>query len=404
MMKDTEFFQKALGLDKPWEIQEVKMEIESKRVEVTVGVQSGTQWAEDGKMLQIRGYEQRSWRHLDTMQFETIIRARVPRVEYEDGRTEVVKVPWAQRYSRLTDMMEAFVIRVLQSSASISKAASLLGLSWDTVNSVMKRAVERGLLRRETQEIKYLGIDEKGIGRGHHYATMLNDVENNRVWEVVEHRDDQATNKIFSTLSQQQREHVEAVAMDMWPAFMKGATTHLPNAKIVHDKFHVSAHLNKAVDLVRRAEHKQLKAKGDERLKGSKYQWLRGFEDFRSSQAREFRELQAANLKTARAWSLKESFSGFWTYTYPGCAEKFFKAWKKSALLSRLEPIRKVAKMLAKHLEGLLTYCSHPITNSISESFNSRIAAISANARGFRNFESLRIRILFYCGKLDLAL
>lgn len=378
------------------------MDVAAKRVEVKVAVKGRTKWAEDGQALRIHGYEERTWRHLDTMQFETLIRARVPRIEREDGSTEVVRVPWADRYSRLTRAMETIVIEVLKSTANVQEAARLLGMHWDTVDGVMKRAVARGFERRKSEPIRYLGMDEKSIGRGHHYASLLCDLEGKRIWDVVEHRDEAAANSLLESLSARQREQVEAVAMDMWPAFLKASKNHLPQALVVHDKFHVSKYLNEAVDAVRKTEHKGLLLQGDRRLSGTKYAWLHRHQDKRCSAARQFRELFQANLKTSRAWRIKESFSGFWHYAYPGAALNYFKAWKKSALLSRLKPVKKVVAMLERHLDGLINYCTHPITNASSEAFNSKAAALIANARGLGSFQSFRTRVLFYCGKLQL--
>lgn len=401
-MQDTQFFERALGLKKPWKVEGVRMNMDRKRVEIEVVCEGGTKWAEAGEVLHIHGYEKRKWRHLDTMQFETIIEARVPRVKYGDGSTRMVEVPWAERFSRMTRMMETFIVRVLRSSSSVSGACDLLGMSWEVVQGVMDRAVERGLIRRDSEPLHSLGIDEKSVGRGHHYATLVNDLENSRVWDLVEGRDERAASEAFGTLSESQLLEVKSIAMDMWPPYMKAAKGKMPGAKIVHDKFHVSKHLNEAVDHVRKAEHKKLSSRGDKRLAGSKYKWMRSHGDLRSKACREFRELYEANLKTSRAWTLKEAFRGFWNYIYRGSARKFFKAWKKSALLSRLKPVRKVVNMLAKHLEGLLNYCTEQITNAASEGFNSRITAISANARGFRSFKNLRTRVLFFCGKLQL--
>jgi len=240
-----------------------------------------------------------NWRRLSTH--------RCPGWSYPDGKTACVRVPWAERYSRLSRMMEAWVIQVLRSASSVSKAAELLHLSWDVVDGVMKRAVERGLLRREKEPIQHLGIDEKSISQGHHYATVISDLDDRRAWEVMERRDGSSADAAMASLSPEQREAVEAVAMDMWPAYMRAAADALPHARVVHDKFHIAKYLNEAVDKVRRKENSQLLTKGDTRLKGSKYLWLRGFKDLRSTDARSFRKLYAAALKTSRAWALKES-------------------------------------------------------------------------------------------------
>ena len=403
-MKDTDFYQQVLGLSKPWRVAEVKLELEARKVTVVIECDRGVIWgdANDGKRAHVHSWNKRQWRHLDTCQFETILEAAVPRVKYADGHTEEVSVPWAERYSRVTKLMEAFVIRVLQAASSVSEAAELLGLGWEQTDRIMSRGVERGLLRREASPIEYLGIDEKSVARGHQYATVLNDLSGSRVWEVVEGRKQVEADGVWESLTQEQKEGVQAIAMDMWPAFMNSAKAALPNAKVVHDKFHVSKHLNEAVDKVRKAEHRKLMEVGDSTLKGSKYEWLRNHPDLRRSEAASFRELHKINLKTSRAWQFKETFGGFWDYAYVGAAERFFKDWHGKAMRSKIEPIKAVARMLKAHLPELLNYLAHQITNAASEGFNSLIQNLKANARGLPNFTKFRVRILFHCGKLEM--
>lgn len=134
-MNDKDFFYRVLGLAEPWVVEEVKLDLAGKKVEVRVAVQAGTSWAEAGKLLPIAGYEERSWRHLDTMQLETIITARVPRVTWiEEGdegvkkSTRMVQVPWAQAGSRWTLAFEAFAIQVLSACGSTNEGARWLRL------------------------------------------------------------------------------------------------------------------------------------------------------------------------------------------------------------------------------------------------------------------------------------
>ena len=192
--------------------------------------------------------------------------------------------------------------------------------------------------------------------------------------------------------------------MDMWPAYMSASRQCVPQADIVHDRFHVSKYLGEAVDAVRRQEHRKLSQAGASPLAGSKWSWLTKYPDGRSSEAVAFRALNQRNLKTSRAWRIKENFSRFWSYSYKGAAKRFFDAWSNNAIRSRLEPVKKVVKMLKRHEEGLLNFSQHRISNACAEGFNSAIQLIKANARGFRNFINYRARILFHCGKLDLQM
>ncbi len=186
--------------------------------------------------------------------------------------------------------------------------------------------------------------------------------------------------------------------MDMWQAYETSTETNAPNALIVHDRFHISKHLNEAVDKVRRAEHRELQQTGDDRLKGMRQTLLFNPENLSDEKNDELAALRKSTLATGRAWSIKELFRFFWQETDAVGGRAFFDSWYAWASRSRLTPIKKVARMLKNRLDRILTWFSSPISNGTSEGFNSRIQAIKSAARGFRIFEHYRIRILFYCG------
>ena len=401
-MRDTEFFEKALGLEAPWRVKAVSMDVAKRRVEVEVECEAGTAWGCEEGRLHIQGYEERQWRHLDTMQFETMIKARVPRVKYPDGRTEMVKVPWAGARSRFTLLFECWAIEVLAASRSISEGCDLLGLDWSSGQRIMKQAVARGLERRSLEGIERIGMDEKSFGRGQDYISVMNDLDKGRVLEVTPGRDVQSGCELWRTLPEEQRSQVKAVAIDMSAGFEAAARQEAAQAQIVYDKFHVSKSLNEAVDKVRKEEHRHLSKEGDQRLKGSRQLWLYNPVNLDEERMEGFQKLLAENLKTSRAWIVKENFSGFWDQEGTWQGEQYFRAWYSHAVRTRLAPIKKVAKSLKRHIEGLLNYFTHRISNAMSESLNSRIQSLKANARGFRAFENYRIRILFFLGKLDL--
>ena len=402
-MRDTEFFQRALGLEEPWRVKEVKLEVEAKKVEVEVECVEKTLWAsEAGERLHIHDWERRSWRHLDTMQFETRISALVPRVKYPDGHTETVKVPWAEARSRWTELFECLAIEVLLAPRSVSQACELLRIDWSRAQRIMERGVARGLCRRSLEGITRVGLDEKSFGRGQDYISVLSDLDQSRVLEVTPGNDTQSGRRLWQSIPAAQREKVQAAAMDMSAGFAAATRLEAPGAEIVYDKYHVSAQLNKAVDAVRRKEHRELSQAGDERLKGSRQLWLYDPVNLDDARQESFADLAAENLKTSRAWMHKENFRDFWAQESRWDGEGYFKQWYGSAIRSRLTPIKKVAKSLKEHLEGLLSYFAHRITNAATEALNGRIAALKANARGFRSFEHYRTRILFFLGQLEM--
>ena len=406
-MKDTALYEQLLGLKSPWSVKKVDLSLADQRVVVEVVLKKAQVWADPtdaSKRAHINGWSERQWRHLDTCQFETVIKARIPQLKFSDGTVEELTVPWAERYSRVTTLMAAFVIKLLEACPTTQAVCTLTRLSWSTVNAIMVSAVERGILRRTEEKISYLGIDEKSSEKGHTYASILTDIDRSRVLDLVPERTLGAAVSLLETLTLAQRMSVKAVAMDMRPAYRSAARQCMPHADIVHDKFHISKYLGEAVDAVRKQEHRSLSQAGKSPLTGSKWAWLKKYPDGRSAEAISFRALNQLNLKTSRAWCIKENFTQFWSYSYKGAAQRFFKAWSNNAMRSRLEPVKKVVNMLRRHEEGLLNFSQHRISNACAEGFNSAIQLIKANARGFRNFTNYRARILFHCGKLNLEM
>jgi transposase len=406
-MKDTlkSHYAQLLGLSANWEVCAVNLELAAKLVKIEVAHCSGVRviCPTCGASCTVADHSpERTWRHLDTMQFTTEIRARAPRSDCAECGVKTTEVPWAGKHSRFTLLFEAFAIEVLLMSRDVKAASDLLRLNWHSTQTIMKRAVDRGLLRREEEPVEYVGLDEKSFRRGQDYISVMSDLNGSRVLEVSEGRDEAAATKLWNTLSEAQCSYVAAVAMDMWRPYFNATRAEAPGAEIVHDRFHVSKYLNEGVDKVRRQEHKRLMEASDERLKGTRQLWLFNPENMSDPQWMRFKELKELETKTARAWLIKEDFSWFWEYQYPGNARKHFEKWYNWVVRSRLPPMAKIAKMLKRHLPELLTYFRHRITNAVTEGFNSRIQAIKTAARGFRNFANYRIRILFFCGKLDL--
>ena len=395
---------RLLGLSEAWRVVEVELSLESQRVVIRLEHASGpVVCPECGAACARKDHAaERSWRHLDTMQFETVLTARVPRSDCSQCGVKTVVIPWALPHGRFTRMFEAFAIRVLQAASNIEKARHLLRLSWGSLQLLLNRAVERGLARRDLEEVRHLGLDEKSFGRGQDYVSVMTDITGHRVLEVSEGRDEAAAGELWKTLSAQQKQNVEAVAIDMWKAFENSVEQHAPQAEVVHDRFHISKHLNEAVDKVRRQEHKALKLEGDETLTGTKQLWLFNPENLSDDNWLKFEPLQKAQLKTSRAWAIREQFRWFWEDTYAGNANKFFTKWYQWASRCQLPPIKKAAKMIKDHLPNILSWFRHPISNGPAEGFNSLIQALKSAARGFRNFDNYRTRILFFCGKLQL--
>jgi len=347
---------------------------------------------------------ERQWRHLDTCQYQTILHAKPPRTECREHGIRVTRLPWAEPSSRFTALFERLAIDWLH-AASQKAVAERLGLSWDEIHGIMERAVERGLGRRKAEPVPRLGVDEKAFRKGHKYFTLVNDLTAHRVLYIAEDRRQESLDGFWETLTEEQRAGIEAVAMDMWDPYVNSVRTNLEGGegKIVFDKFHIAKHLGDAVDKIRRRENRTLKAAGDDRLTGTRYDWLRNPTAMETKDRKEFDELRKSGLKTARAWLLKETAMAFFDYRYERPARKHFRWWHSWAVRSRLAPMIGVARMLKRRFDNIVTYLKHRLTNAASESINAKIQWVKYTARGFRNKKNFQTAILFHCGALDLA-
>lgn len=405
-MQDRQLYQQILGLSAPWTVQRVELRLEQGEVHLWLEHDVQATWAcpECDQACPLHDHApERSWRHLDTCQYRTVLHAAVPRTHCPEHGVHLVRVPWAEPHGRFTALFERLVIDWLR-QANISAVAGQLGLSWDEVQGIMRRAVQRGLKRRQAEPLPRIGVDEKAYRKGHRYLTLVTDLDRNRVLYVAVDRTKASLDSFWPTLTAQQKSSIKAVALDMWEPYEQSVRDHvvLASNKIVYDKFHVVKHLSEAVDKVRRRENRALRDAGDDRLVGTRYQWLRNPANFNAHQWYDFRRLRLSNLKTARAWAMKEQIMALWDYRYEGPARKFFGWWYRWATHSRLPPMIDKARLLQRRLGNILTYLQHGITNALSEAMNAKIQWIKYMARGFRNVGNFIRAIYFHCGGLNL--
>jgi transposase len=405
-MQDTALYQYLLGLQSPWTVSRVSLDINGQRVDVWAEHQEDAAWAcpHCTKTLPLYDHaEERTWRHLDSCQFQTHLHARIPRVACGEHGVVQVLVPWAAPRSRFTLLFERLAIDVL-SQCDVTGATKILRISWDEGWGIMTRAVKRGRHRKAPKVVRQIGIDEKAAAKGHKYLTLVCDLDEGTVEHIAEDRKTESLNGYYQGLSKEQLAGIEAVAMDMWEPYINATLDYVPEAagKIVFDRFHVMGYVGKAVDTVRKQEHRDLMASGDETLKGSKYLWLYSRENVPDRRRNEFNALKRQELKVGRAWAIKEALRRLWRYVYPASGGKFWKQWYFWATHSRLEPIRKAAETVRRHIDNILTYYQHPVTNAMSEGLNSQIQKSKSMACGFRNIENFKTAIYFHCGGLDL--
>lgn len=404
-MRDTNLYTQILGLGAPWQVVDVKLDHAAAEVTVRVEAEKSAQWVcpRCGQGSPRYDRRMRRWRHLDTMQFKTILEADVPRINCAEHGVLLVDVPWAESGSGFTALFEVLVIDWLQ-EASIQAVARLLRLSWSAVDGIQQRAVTRGLARRAALTPERLSVDETAFQRRHEYVTVVTDQTKGHVLHVADDRTQQSLRAFYDQLDRVQKARIRSIAMDMWPAYISATKQAVPDAdrKIAFDKFHVAKYLGDGVDKVRRQEHRRLLQAGDDTLKGSKYRWLMNPQNMTRAQWQHFASLRQSTLKTARAWALKEEAMGLWHYQTRTWAEKGWKRWLGWAQRCRLEPMKKVGQTIKRALWGILNAIVLGAHNGHAESMNSRIQRLKKRACGFRNRERFRNAIYFHLGGLDL--
>ena len=406
-MRATQLYQQILGLVEPWFVGQVELKLAEGRVDIFVEHRSDATWncAVCGRPAGLYDHsDERVWRHLDSCQLKTYLHARVPRTGCPEHGIHKVKLPWAETRSRFTLLMERMIIDVIGQCSTIRGACAVMRVSWDEAFGVMQRAVLRGQERKETTVVKHVGVDEKAFRKGQSYVTVVCDLERSTVEHVAEERTTQSLAGYYAALTAEQREGIEAVAMDMWEPYVQATLGALPKAaaKIVFDRFHIMKQMNQAVDRVRLTEHRQLSDLGHDTLKGTKHWWLYAAENLPHRYRADFAEVKSRSIYTARAWAIKETLRGLWDYRSPAWARKFFDRWFGWAKRSQLKPVKKVADMIKSRLGSVLSYCRHRITNGVAEGLNSKIMTIKRKCCGFRNIDNFKTAIYFHCGGLDL--
>jgi len=390
-MFTEQFFDLLLNFGADWIVKSVTTNLEASEVEIFV---------EYFGSAPIYDYApQRRWRHLDTMQFQTFINCRLPRVKLENGQVKTLSPPWADKHDRHSYLFESAVISLLKATRNQTQTAKLMRCSFDLVNRILHSATVRGLARREAGTVfENVSIDEKSFRKGHSYASVLSEAETGCVLEVVEGRTKKASETLLEkAFSEEQRKAVKTISMDLWQAFIGAAREKLPQAQIVHDKFHLIKYLSEAIDKVRRREVKE-----HIELKESRYALLKNKENLTEKQRIKFAEIRAANFEVSRAWEARETFREVFENASVEESHLIFLEWFEAVKASGIKEVIKVAEMFSNHLSGVLNAMTSSLSNAMAERLNGKIQLLKSIGRGYRKFENFRSAILFFYGQLDL--
>lgn len=342
---------------------------------------------------------EREWQHLSWFEYKCYIVCRLPR--YIDSTLKVVTFSpsFAPQGRGYTNLFKQFVINLLQDIRVQSRVASVLKTTAYIVRSIMDDSVEEALARRGyVTGFKNISIDEKSYARGHEYATILMDSDKECIIDMHEGRKEKSLKALFSLVSgKESQPQLNIVNIDMWQPYMNTVKEIAPQAIIVHDKFHVLDKLSKAIDKTRQSE-----VKDNDLLRKQKYTVLKNEANRTEKQKEHFRQIEAANLKTAQAWHIKENFKVLWDYINVKDATDMIKEWIASSRKKAVQHVNLALKTVENHIEGISNAIVTRTTSAIHENNNRKIQQIIANGRGFKNFDRFRYNALFYFGNLDI--
>jgi transposase len=321
----------------------------------------------------------------------------------------VEHIPWSDGKRPVTCAMMGFLARWAR-RLSWRETAQVFQTSWESVYRSVEWFVREGLAKRKLEGIESVGVDEIHWGRGlraDNFLTVIYQIDTHcrRLLWVGRRRSQATLRRGLKTLGPEVVTGLRFVCSDMWKPYLQVLAAQAGQALHVLDRFHISQHLNQAVDQVRRAESTRLRASDNEaakRLKHMRWPLLRRGSRVRGHARRKLNALLASKLATARAWELKESFLHFWHYHSTVWAKAFLDYWCFRAIHSRLEPMRKVARMLRAHEALLLNWfrAKGEISTGVVEGLNNKIRVVTRRSYGFRTYEAMEIALYHTLGRL----
>lgn len=298
--------------------------------------------------------------------------------------------PWAGYTKRLA----ADVALSCRETRSLKAIAEQYGLDWRTVKEIDKRALYEELPHPSETPARLLAVDEFSIKKRHKYGTTVINAEKPSVLWVGKERKQETLEEFFSLFGEENCKLVEACAMDMWDPFEAAVKKHCPQAKIVYDPFHIIASYGReVVDKVRVAETKKAKERHRDVYKGSRYILLSNHKNLKDWQQERLSELLAINKRLFTVYLLKDDLKRLFKYRSPYWAERFFRGWYRRAIYSKIEALKKFARMLKRRLPGILAHCRYPIHTSLLEGINNKIKVIKRVAYGYRDEEYFFLKI-----------
>ena len=399
-------FTAALGIQAPWFVENIDFDSEGKKLNIHIGFERGSKFFYKDPDTGVEGEyklhdsEIKTWRHMNFFEYECYLHAKTPRIKTPEGKVRLVSPPWSGQKSGFTLLFEALILFLCQ-NMPIHQVSALLNVTDKRLWNTLDHYVEEARKEEDFSAVEAVGMDETSEKKGHNYISLFVDLIEKRTIFVADGKDNTTVVAFKKDLENHggKAENIKDVSCDMSKAFIKGVTEQLPNAQITFDKFHIIKVINEGVDSVRREE-----AKTNPLLKKKRYVVLKNDENLTKKQkeAKEELKMSGLNLKTMRALNMREAFQQIYTAE---TIEEFtlrLKKWYAWATRSQLEPMKKAAKTIKNHWDGVLRWKQSQLSNGILEGLNSVVQAAKRKARGYKT-KHLKTMTYLVTGKLNFS-
>jgi transposase len=378
-----------------------------KTIEVRVRPRRGSKATCSGCHRPAPGYDQLSERRFEFIPFWgflVLLLYRMRRVNCRQCGVTVEEVPWGDGKRHLTKAYMLFLARWAR-RLSWKETAEAFHSSWDQVCDAVDYVVTWGLTHRSLDGIGAIGVDEIQYSKGHKYLTLVYQIDQGmtRLLWIGKERTIQSFEGFFTTIGAELAGKIEFVCSDMWQPYLRVIGERCSQALHILDRFHIVAQMNKALDEVRASEARRMAQAGHEPvLKKTRWCLLKRMDNLSPQQTLRLRDLLAFNLRTVRAYLLKEDFQHFWDYNSPTWAGNFLDLWCRAVMRSRLEPMKKIARMLRSHRPLLLNYfkAKKQFSSGVIEGLNNKAKVTIRKSYGFRTYRILELALYHSLGKL----
>jgi len=308
------------------------------------------------------------------------------------GRYFTLHPPGIDCYAHATLRLMHYVCRLCR-FMPVNKIPLFLPISASTARRWDKRILAKYLPEPDLDNLRVILVDEKSIGAGHHYITVVINGETGEVLHLAEGKKKTSLESFFLKLSPAQTKKIKAAGIDRSGAYKAVIEQYAPHAQIVFDKFHIVSNLNVAIDKVRRSEWRNASREDKRFIKGQRFNLLRNAHNLKDHQCDSLAQLFEANKALFEAYLLKDAFATLWTYVRPKWAAKFLDNWIEWAKETGLQPLIKFAKGVDRDRNEILAWTKHRVTSAKLEAFNATISRIVKRACGYRDLEYLYLKI-----------